>query len=179
MSDALNVSYPPYPSLYATADAVYRHLAALSVWAAEQRQVLLEVVPKSAHSRLTAPTRMAPEAYWFNAAVMHQYNVLLTVRRVRELWDKAFREFEDAWDSQAALKFRFSVVAIACDCLAEAFVSGEQQEARHSAASERILREQEALHRGFDKIINDEIQAPPPEDDPYAGWGDDVTNEEG
>ncbi len=177
MSDEINVSYPPYPSLYATSDALYRHIAELTVWAADQRNVLIRLIPKNAHARMASPDGLANTRFWSTAAVLHQYNVLLTIRRVRELWDKAYREFEDAWDSQAALRFRFSVVVIACDCLAETFITGEQQEARHTAASEQILREQEALQRGFNKIINNEI-AVPAEDDPYQGWGDEIVEQE-
>lgn len=173
MSEPTNVAYPPYPPLYITAVELYRYLDELNDWADEQRGILLAVIPANAQARIIQPTMMASPFVWSNVSVMHQYNVLLTLRHVREMWDKAYREFEDAWDSQAALKFRFSVVVTACNCMADAFTTGEQQEARHTHVAEQIIRENAAIERGFKKIVDGEIQKPD-ETDPYAGWGDEL-----
>jgi hypothetical protein len=137
---------PPWPSDAVRVDNLFVTLIELHRWAADYRAV----INAGSDHQVIPPLRDVPRRDVHDALpVLYHYANYVGARRVRELWDAIVRDYEDAWDTQAAFNRRRQLVAACVDFLNGAWLSKEVREAKLEAAREQFLKESVAKSFGY------------------------------
>jgi hypothetical protein len=144
---------PPYPGVLTTSDRLYCQLGELGHWVIHEQDVLRPLIPERFAEKLTHPDNMPALTVWNNIGIVDKYTVLMYLRTIRESWDLILREHEDAFDSQLALKKRFSVVTTAHFVLREAFTSPEVRELKQQREVTQAQQEMAALQKALRQIM--------------------------
>jgi hypothetical protein len=159
-------------------------LEELTKWADEQIWILRPLVSDAAAEKLESPEAVPSQTVLEHVAVPDLYQSWELVRQVREMWDSALREFEDAWDSRAAVRHRYYIVRWALLTLQESFIDPETREAQDEKTRKELRRAQKKIRQQFmpglgsglgDPFEDDEDEEEDEGDDEYDIFPDDWT----
>lgn len=142
---------PPFPGEGTTTELQYERLKELKEWVGHYRDELNQhagndVVPK-------VKAFLKREVY-ATQPVLTQFQHFMTMRHIRESWDELVRDYEDAWNSKAAIRRRMLLVNMAATMLNEAFIPFEVREAHQERNLERMNRRFKHLRRYMDQILS-------------------------
>ena len=154
MSDG--ITSPPYPRTTANSFGLYNRTFELRNWVVEETENLVDEIPDTVAGRLKQPEEIPAITMWENVSVADKHDTYLKMRFIREKWDQIIRQYEDAWDSNAALNARFLLIEFSISVLNDAFVDPETKEAREHKLMEQANKQMRFIQETIGRAMQHE-----------------------
>lgn len=143
--DADEIFCPPYPTDTTTISRLLDSLGELRGWLLEHRFWANEAYANIGGDGDLIPLpehlpSIPDESRYRIIAVRDIFSTFMALRSLRKQWDAMTRDFETAWDSTPAIRYRLQMLYSGVMILAQAFVDPETREARQEDFKQEVRK---------------------------------------